>query len=289
MSTTNNVQEDDPRPTALEKQVQILIAAVECLTKQNHVLEEQLHRKTRHNITEDLEDSSVEWRDCEELEGSNASSRLEWQNVSIPSLMEATPPPIVVKIQAVKEQMEVMMNALKGRVSSDLDDLVNRTDSPFTAAVNSFPLPHNFHMLQIDSYDGVKDPLDHLETFKTLMHLQGVTDEIMCRAIPTTLKGAIRIWFSRLTPNSVSTFKELSAQFTVHFISGHRYEKSMAFLMSIKQRENEMLKSYIFRFNKESLSIDNANDKILVAAFTNGLRKGKFLFSLYKNDPKTMS
>ena len=31
------------------------------------------------------------------------------------------------------------------------------------------------------------------------------------------------------------------------------------------------------------------DDKILVAAFTNGLRNGKFLFSLYKNDPKTMS
>ena len=27
----------------------------------------------------------------------------------------------------------------------------------------------------------------------------------------------------------------------------------------------------------------------MVAAFTNGLRKGKFMFSLYKNDPKTMS
>ena len=26
-----------------------------------------------------------------------------------------------------------------------------------------------------------------------------------------------------------------------------------------------------------------------MAAFTNGLQKGKFLFSLYKNDPKTMS
>ena len=37
------------------------------------------------------------------------------------------------------------------------------------------------------------------------------------------------------------------------------------------------------------LSIDEAVYKILVAAFTNGLRKGKFLFSLYKNDPKTMS
>ena len=50
-----------------------------------------------------------------------------------------------------------------------------------------------------------------------------------------------------------------------------------------------MLRSYITRFNKEALSIDETDDKILVAAFTNDLRKGKFLFSLYKNDPKTMS
>ena len=59
--------------------------------------------------------------------------------------------------------------------------------------------------------------------------------------------------------------------------------------MSIKQREDKTLRSYISRFNKEALSIDEVDDKILVAAFTNGLRKGKFLFSLYKNDPKTMS
>ena len=58
--------------------------------------------------------------------------------------------------------------------------------------------------------------------------------------------------------------------------------------MSIKQRKDEMLRSYIARFNKEALSINDANDKILVAAFTNGLQKGKFLFSLYKNYPKTM-
>ena len=135
------------------------------------------------------------------------------------------------------------MNAFKGRVSSDLDDLVNHADSPFTAFVNSFPLPHKFRMPQIDSYDGVKDPLDHLETFKTLMHLQGVADEIMCRAFPMMLKGVARIWFSRLTPNSVSTFKELSAQFTARFIGGHRYKKSTACLISIRQRDDETLRS----------------------------------------------
>ena len=67
------------------------------------------------------------------------------------------------------------------------------------------------------------------------------------------------------------------------------YKKSMACLMNIKQREDEMLRSYTTRFNKEAFSIDEADDKILMMAFTNGLRKGKFLFSLYKNDSMTMS
>ena len=59
--------------------------------------------------------------------------------------------------------------------------------------------------------------------------------------------------------------------------------------MNIKHREDETLRSYITQFNKEALSIDEADDKILMAAFTNGLWKGKFIFSLNKNDPKTMS
>ena len=122
-----------------------------------------------------------------------------------------------------------------------------------------------------------------------MIHLQRVPDEIMCRAFPTMLKGPARIWFSRLTLNSISTFKELSAQFASHFIRGHRYKKSTACLISIKQLEDETLRSYMARFNKKALSIDEADNKILVAAFTNGLQKGKFLFSLYKNDPKTMS
>ena len=85
------------------------------------------------------------------------------------------------------------------------------------------------------------------------------------------LKGPARIWFSRLTPNSIGTFKELSTQFASHFIGGHKYKKFTACLMSIRQWEDEMPRSYIARFNKETLLIDEADDKILIAAFTNGL------------------
>ena len=150
MATTNNFQGDElPRSIALERQVQTLMAAVERLTKQNHNQEEQLRqRDIGHNVQEENQEDSSERREQEQ------------QNLSLPSLMDTAPPPIVVEMQAMKEQTEVMMNALMGKVSNNLDDLVNRTDSLFTNFVNSFPLPQKFRMPQIESYDGVKDPLD---------------------------------------------------------------------------------------------------------------------------------
>ena len=134
MATTNNVQEDEPpRSTALERQVQTLAAVVERLTKQNHDLEEQLRqRDAGHNVQEENQGDSSERRGLERPEGSNEPSRQERRNLSMPSLMDTTPSPILAEMQAMKEQIEVMMNALKGRVYSDLDDLMNRTDSPFT-------------------------------------------------------------------------------------------------------------------------------------------------------------
>ena len=143
MATTNNVQGDEsPRSIALERQVQTLAAAVERLTKQNHDLEEQLRqRDVGHDVQEENQGDNSERGGPERPEGSNEPSKPERWNLSMPSLMDTVPPPIFAKMQAMKEQMEVMMNALKGRVSSDLDDLVNRTDSPFTIPVNSCPLP----------------------------------------------------------------------------------------------------------------------------------------------------
>ena len=45
MATINNVQGDEPYTATLERQVQTLVVVVECLTKQNHDLEEQLRQK----------------------------------------------------------------------------------------------------------------------------------------------------------------------------------------------------------------------------------------------------
>ena len=103
------------------------------------------------------------------------------------------------------------------------------------------------------------------------MHLQGVPDEIMCETFPTTLKRLAQVWFSKIARNSVSTFKELSGLFFMHFIVGQRHKRSSGSIFNVKQWDDESLRSYVTRFNKEALLIDEANDKVLVIAFTNGL------------------
>ena len=95
---------------------------------------------------ENQEGTSAERRNQEGLKGSNDPSRPERQDTSQPSIINTVPPHIVAEMQMMKERMNFMMNTLKRRVFSDLDDLVYQTNSPFIAFVTSFPLPPNFRM-----------------------------------------------------------------------------------------------------------------------------------------------
>ena len=105
MATTNNVQGDEPpRSTALERQVQTLMAVVERLMKQNHDLEEQLRqRDTGHDVQEENQGDSSERGGPERPKGSNEPSRPERRNLSMPSLMDTAPPPIFAEMQVMKE------------------------------------------------------------------------------------------------------------------------------------------------------------------------------------------
>ena len=56
---------------------------------------------------------------------------------------------IAQDMQMMKEKMDVMMNAIREQMSTNLDKLVQRTDSPFTVQVTSFPFPTKFQMPQM--------------------------------------------------------------------------------------------------------------------------------------------
>ena len=116
--------------------------------------------------------------------------------------------------------MDELRSAIKEKTERSMDRLVRATDSPFTTAVLECPVLSKFRLPQLESFDGLKDPRDHLNTFKTTLGLQQPPDKILCHSFPTTLKGAAREWFAKLPTLSVDNFEQLNNAFLRHFIGG---------------------------------------------------------------------
>ncbi|XP_030940225.1 uncharacterized protein LOC115965179 [Quercus lobata] len=189
----------------------------------------------------------------------------------------------------MRKEMDELRSAIKEKMDRSVDKMVRATDSPFTVAVLECPVPSKFRLPQLELFDGLKDPQDHLNTFKMTLGLQQPPDEILCRSFPTTLKGATREWFTKLPNSSIDNFDQLSSAFLHHFIGGQRPRRPVDYLLTIRQGEKETLRSYVKRFTRETLEVDEADDKVQLTTFKAGLRSRDLVASLAKNPPKTMA
>ena len=189
----------------------------------------------------------------------------------------------------MRKEMDELRSTIKEKTEWSVDKLVRATDSPFTVAVLECPVPSKFRLPQLEPFEGLKDPQDHLNTFKTTLGLQQPPDEILCRSFPTTLKGAAREWFTKLPTSSIDNFEQLSNAFLRHFIGGQRPKRPTDHLLTIRQGERETLRSYVKRFTRETLEVDEADNKVQLTTFKAGLRSRDLVASLAKNPSKTMA
>ena len=141
--------------------------------------------------------------------------------------------------------MDELRDAIKEKTNRSMDRMVRATDSPFTIAILECPVPSKFQLPQFEPFYGLKDPQDHLNTFKTTLGLQQPPDEILCRSFPTTFKGAAREWFTKLPTSSIDSFKQLSNAFLRHFVGEQRPKRLTDHLLTIRQGEKETLRSYV--------------------------------------------
>ena len=110
-------------------------------------------------------------------------------------------------LKEMRKEMDKLRNAIWEKTNQSLDRIVRKTDSPFTVAVQECLVPSKFRLPQLEPFDELKDPLDHLNTFKTTLGLQQPPDKILCHSFPTTLKGAIQEWFNKLPTSSIDNFE----------------------------------------------------------------------------------
>ena len=75
------------------------------------------------------------------------------------------------RFRSLQQELGRVKEVVKGRAPDIMDTLVQQTESLFTAEVLRYPLPAKFKMPQVETFDGVKDPVDHLSTYKNQMEL----------------------------------------------------------------------------------------------------------------------
>ncbi|GFZ16906.1 hypothetical protein Acr_26g0001760 [Actinidia rufa] len=131
--------------------------------------------------------------------------------------------------------------------------------------------------------------MDHLDSYKSLMSLQGCSDEIMCKTFSATLKGPARSWFRKLSPGTIDSFGELSRLFVANFISCRNRQKNASHLFTVHQKETESLKDFVKQFNQAILEVEDPSDKVIIMAMMEGLRPDPLFDSLSKNVPETLS
>jgi hypothetical protein len=143
---------------------------------------------------------------------------------------------------------------------------------PFTERVEAYPMPDKFKMPRIEKYDGSEDPQAYLEAFREHLILHGTLDEIACRAFLLTLKGVAKDWFIGLPLKSVGTFKELGRLFLTQFLATRKRKKNATCLLTMHQGNEESLKDFMLRFNKEKLEVDSPDDKTMLNTLMQGVR-----------------
>ena len=128
------------------------MATVEELTRQNQEMKLRLQQEESQSKGSP-EDEGDSWK------RSDQTKPLSSEDQNLDLLCE------------MRKEMDELQSTIKEKTKWSVDRLVRATDSLFTAAVLGCPVPSKFWLPQLEPFDGLKDPQDHLNTFKTTLGL----------------------------------------------------------------------------------------------------------------------
>ena len=149
------------------------------------------------------------------------------------------------------------------------DERVMEASLPFVSEILETEIPTKFKLPPLPVFNGMGNPITHIASYRNKMILQNINDAILCRVFPRTLTDIAQNWLHQLPQNSVSSFDDLAEQFRTRFITNILPAKSIHDLRVCRQEANESLRSYLDKFNKIPMRIQNLSDETTIEALKN--------------------
>ena len=116
-----------------------------------------------------------------------------------------------------------------------------------------------------------------------------MNDKILCRVFPKKLTKTTQRWFHQLPNNSISSFEELVEKFITQFITNIPPAKSINDLWICIHEVDESLRSYLDRFNKVAMQIENLSDEVAIETMKNITQLEKLKDKIIAKEPSTFT
>jgi len=160
---------------------------------------------------------------------------------------------------------------------------------PFVDGIVNVELPPKWRGLSIDRFDGSTDSDEHIDVYTTDIGLFTISEAVMCRVFPNSLKGMTLSWFPKLPLYSIDSFKTLVSLFTTQFATSRPRHLTSIALVNIRKGRSESLRAFMDQFNQVALQIRNLNSEVALHHMVTVLRPGPFVDSLCKKPALDMN
>ncbi|KAG7583777.1 Reverse transcriptase domain [Arabidopsis suecica] len=165
----------------------------------------------------------------------------------------------------------------------ELDRVLEETQqTPFTRRITSVTI-RKYQKIKLESYNGKGDPKEFLTSFNVAVNRAALTPENFeagrCQIFSEHLTGPALNWFSRIKPNTISSFHQLSTSFLKHYSPLIENQTTNADLWSLSQGPKEPLRLFIDRFKNIITKITVPDEAAIVA-----LRNAVWYDSRFRDD-----
>jgi len=146
---------------------------------------------------------------------------------------------------------------------------------PFPQSTAPKPIPKKFCMPEISKYNETTDPNEHVTSYTCAIKGNDLEDDeiefVLLKKFGETLSKGAMIWYHNLPPNSIDSFAMLADSFVKAHAKAIKVETRKSDLFKVKQKDNEILREFVSRFQMKRMDLPSVADDWAIQAFTQGL------------------
>ncbi|XP_070013495.1 uncharacterized protein [Nicotiana sylvestris] len=130
-------------------------------------------------------------------------------------------------------------------------------------------------MPKIPKYNGTTNPNEHVTSYKCAIKANDLEDDeidsVLLKMFGETLSNGVMIWYHNLPPNSIDSFAMFADSFMKEHVGAIKVKTRKSDLFKVKQKDNEMLREFVSRFQMERIDLPPVADDWDIHTFTQGL------------------